>query len=289
MNENSFWIHPESEPDSYRGVGPQSCSWTGTRDMAEAFRTNDGNHQHRVVNRLLVDGHVHFHDCYDEEIFLAAAHANLSRHGNGLPTILLAEMNGTNVFARWRSGDSVWSVKNTYEPHSLLLGNRLLVIAGRQIVTAERIEVLALLTSESFDDGLLLDDTIRQIQASGALAVLPWGVGKWLGLRSQRIVIAANQHSVLLGDNAGRPFGWPASSLFRQHVVLPGTDPLRLKSEQRIVGSYGFDLDGTFDLLRPATAVTACLKDLSTSPRPVGHRVGPITFLRQQTSLRLQR
>lgn len=242
-----------------------------------------------MVERLLVDGHVHFHDGYDEENFLAAAHANLSRHGSGLPTLLLAEMNGANVFARWRTGKAVWLVEKTLESNSLLLGDKLLVIAGRQIVTAERIEVLALLTSEMFKDGLSLNETIGRVRASGALVVLPWGVGKWLAARNHHISAAASQYPVLLGDNAGRPLGWPAPSLFRNHVVLPGTDPLRVKDGQQIVGSYGFAIDGTFDLTCPAMALAAVLRNLTQSPCALGRRVGPFAFARQQISLRLQK
>ena len=87
-----------------------------------------------VINRLLIDGHVHVHDSYDESAFLRAAYTNLSRHGEGLPTLLLTEMPGQQVFAKWRSGDAPWPVALTRELSSVVLGDRLLVVAGRQII-----------------------------------------------------------------------------------------------------------------------------------------------------------
>lgn len=130
-----------------------------------------------MVERLLIDGHVHVHDSYDETAFLSAAWTNLSRQGEGLPTLLLAEMQGANVFARWKAGGGPWTIAATGEPSAIVLANKLLVIAGRQIVTAEKIEVLAQLTSESFEDGLPLHETIERALALGALVVLPWGGG----------------------------------------------------------------------------------------------------------------
>jgi hypothetical protein len=239
--------------------------------------------------QLLIDGHVHVHDSYDEGTFLGAAQANLSRHGEGLPTLLLAEMPGQQVFARWRSGNSAWPVAVTREPSSLFLGGRLLVIAGRQIVTLERIELLAISCIEDIADGLTLDATITAVRDTGAVPVLPWGVGKWSGDRGRFVANAAGHHSLLLGDNAGRPLGWPQPALFQQHVVLAGTDPLRLKSEQERVGTYGFVLKGRFDSERPAGAIASALQNLTQSPPSFGHRVGSFGFLRQQLGLRFSR
>ena len=243
----------------------------------------------RVINRLLIDGHVHVHNSYDESAFLRAAYTNLSRHGEGLPTLLLTEMPGQQVFARWRSGNAAWPVNLTREPSSLVLGGRLLVIAGRQIVTLERIEVLAVGCRENIPNGLTLDATIAAMQEMGAVPVLPWGVGKWSDERGRLVANAAARYSLLLGDNAGRPFGWPRPALFQQYVVLPGTDPLRLRSEQERVGIYGFVLEGHFDSERPAAGVVNALQNLTQSPTAFGNRVGPYGFLRQQLGLRFSR
>jgi hypothetical protein len=241
------------------------------------------------TSELCIDGHVHVHPAYDESMFLKAAYENLSKHGNGFPTLFLAEMSQASVFARWRSGNSPWKVTLTDETVSLILGGKLLVIAGRQIATAERLEVLALFSNAPFNDGEGLESTIETVTLGGALPVLPWGVGKWTGGRGQLVARAAGQPGVLLGDNAGRPVGWPAPSIFQKHIVLPGTDPLRLRSEQRLAGTYGFELHGDFDLSRPAKCIRAALEKLTSSPQAFGRRVGLATFVRQQLGLRLAR
>jgi hypothetical protein len=243
-------------------------------------------HQPRGIDRLLIDGHVHFHESYDEAAFLRTAHANLSHHGEGFPTLLLAEMSGQQVFARWRDGAAAWPVTVTREASSLILGGRLLIIAGRQIVTSERIEVLAIACIENIADGLTLDATVAAVRDADAVAVLPWGVGKWSGARGRFVANTALRHNVLLGDNAGRPLGWPQPTLFRGHVVLAGTDPLRLRSEQGRVGTYGFVLEGRFDSERPASAIASALQKLTQSPPSFGRRVRPLCFLRQQLGLR---
>jgi hypothetical protein len=245
---------------------------------------------HCNFERLLIDGHVHFHECYDEARFLAAACGNLSRQGaGGTPTLLLAEIAGQQIFARWRRGVAAWPVTIMDEPFSLLLGHKLLVIAGRQIVTAERIEVLAVACIENIKNGLALDATIAAVRDAGARPVLPWGVGKWSGKRGRFVANAAARHSLLLGDNAGRPHGWPRPALFQEHVVLAGTDPLRLRSEEERVGTYGFVLEGHFDSDRPAAGIVDALQSLKQSPPSFGRRVGPFDFLRQQLGVRLAR
>ena len=257
---------------------------------AQSFVSDEGpDGERRVIKRLLIDGHAHVHEGYNEAAFLTAAHANLSRHGEGMPTLLLAEMPRQQVFARWRDGIAPWPVTVTREPSSLVLGGRLLVIAGRQIVTLERIEVLAVACIENIAMGLTLDATIAAMQEMGAVPVLPWGVGKWSGERGRLVANAAARYSLLLGDNAGRPFGWPRPALFQQYVVLPGTDPLRLRSEQERVGIYGFVLEGHFDSERPAAGVVNALQNLTQSPPVFGNRVGPYGFLQQQLGLRFSR
>ena len=153
----------------------------------------------------------------------------------------------------------------------------------------ERIEVLAVACIENIANGLTLDATIAAIQDAGAVPVLPWGVGKWLGERGRLVANAAARYSLLLGDNAGRPFGWPRPALFQQYVVLPGTDPLWLKTEQERVGTYGFVLEGHFDSDRPAAGIVNALQNLTQSPPVFGNRVGPYGFLRQQLGLRFSR
>ena len=243
------------------------------------------------MRTLLVDGHVHIHACYDETVFLNAAERNLRMTGEGLPTLMLAEMKEDNVFARWRAGQCPWSVETTGEDCSLYLTDRLLVLAGRQVVSAEGVEVLAQCTAARFADGLPLEETISEILAAGALAVLPWGAGKWLGRRGTLVTEAAARFPILLGDNAGRPALWPFPARLRTQrtqPVLPGTDPLPLPSQQTVVGSYGFSLTAPIDPEYPARSLRRALTE-GTPVQTVGGRASLFTFFRRQLGLRMRR
>jgi hypothetical protein len=240
------------------------------------------------VHTLLVDGHVHIHGCYDEETFLRAAEHNLRMAGEGIPTLMLAEMKEDNVFVRWRTGQCPWPVQTTGEDSSLFLAERLLVLAGRQVVTAEGVEVLAQCTAAQFADGRPLEETVEEIQDAGALAVLPWGVGKWLGRRGKIVTEAATRLPIFLGDNAGRPSFWSFPARFRTRSILPGTDSLALPSQQTLVGSYGFSLTAEIDLDCPAQSLCRALTD-NTPVTLLGRRVSLFTFFRQQLGLRMKR
>lgn len=118
------------------------------------------------------------------------------------------------------------------------------IIAGRQIVTAEHIEVHALGTRAKIPDRMDLSATIAAVRAVDALAVLPWGVGKWLGARRALISeILSGTSDVYLSDNGGRPGFWRDPLLARARragkPVLSGTDPLPLPAEEYRVGGFG--------------------------------------------------
>ena len=263
---------------------------------------------------LLADGHVHLHACFEQDSLLEAAYGNLAQaarrggHSDGFRgVLLLAEMAGTQAFDRIRAAaesDPIpkgvrWRFQRTGEPASVIgwSGDRTLtLIAGRQIVTAERIEVLALCTAQPFGDGLGLQETIRQVVEADGLPVLPWGVGKWLGRRGRLVAreLEARTGAVELGDNSGRPRLWPRPRLFqlaaRRGVrVLPGTDPLPLPGEAARVGSFGFGLFAALSSDRPAEDLKRVLRDRE---RPIFHFGALETtprFLRNQLLIRLRR
>ena len=137
------------------------------------------------------------------------------------------------------------------------------IVAGRQIVTAEGLELLALGTDQLFEDGLPASSALTAVRASGALPVFPWAVGKWLGkrgkilsdllsreLRSNESATDGSSADLYLGDNSGRPIFWHNPSHFKQARaldmhVLPGTDPLPFADEAKRVGSFGFVVHGS--------------------------------------------
>ena len=124
----------------------------------------------------------------------------------------------------------------------------IIVVSGRQIVTAEKLEILAIGTRVSWEDGLDASDVIESVLSSGAIPVLPWGFGKWLGRRGQevrRLVEQFSSTSLYLGDNSGRPDVLPGPSIFAWarelgNRILRGSDPLPFAAECGRAGSFGF-------------------------------------------------
>jgi hypothetical protein len=251
-----------------------------------------------------VDCHVHVYPCFSIERLLAAAVANMGGGAAGAARmLLLSESAGHNVFAAWRAaaGGSVpgaagWRVARTGEDCTLALlgpgGAGLLVVAGRQVATSERLEVLALGTTEMFEDSRRgIAGTIEAVASAGALPVVPWGAGKWLGARGRLLdsVISGEGARFALADNSGRPWIWPEPRHFRTAgdrgiAILAGSDPLPLAGEEARVGLSGFVMDGNPDAAAPFAWLSESV--MARAPSRFGRREGVMRFLRNQTAIR---
>lgn len=233
--------------------------------------------------RVAVDFHLHFYGNYDEKIFWPALCANLGRGAASLAAAagplefvaLLTEAAGCDMFARWAErtepGPYSYEFKATAEPQALALcqggERRLLIIKGRQIVSSERLEVLTAGTAPAIPDGLPLQAIVGELTAAGALAIIPWGAGKWLGKRGRLVrdtVERLAAPTLFLADNPARPWFWPAPRLFRTlsergRAVLRGSDPLPLRGEEERAGAFASLLSGDFDPARPLASLTAML------------------------------
>ena len=150
--------------------------------------------------RLRVDAHVHMHACFDRECFLDAAVGNLGvgpSIGDKLFGVLcLTETAEADWFQQVKTAlahggehGSRWRFEATAEKNSILAADvdnrQIAIVAGRQIVTAEGLEVLALGLAERFDDGQAIGPVLEHVSRAGALPVLPWGFGKWTGRRGR--------------------------------------------------------------------------------------------------------
>jgi SAM-dependent methyltransferase len=259
----------------------------------------------------LVDAHVHIHECFACGRLFDAAAANFGRANDKLHVggdicgvLLLTESAGADFFAALVDGKlaiGAWQIRPTQEPVSLLATRSgvlpLLVIAGRQIVSAERIEVLAVGTRAHIPDGKPLADTIKAVRAGGALAVLPWAFGKWWGKRGRVVdafLASVPPGEIFLGDNGGRPIGLPRPRQFargcRRGVrILPGSDPLPLPGEVERVGSCGSVLLFGMDLRRPVAALRSHLQTLERQPVTFGRLQSPGRFAASQLRLRLHK
>lgn len=263
----------------------------------------------------LVDAHAHLHACFGLEAFLDGAWEAFRRAAAGLGRpldqglLLLAQTAGDERFERLAAEAAPpraeparprgWSLTRTAEPESLVArradGARVVLACGRQIRTAEGLELLALATGARFADGQPIAAAVRAIEAAGAIPVLPWGVGKWTGRRGRIVanLIDTGRPGLACGDNANRPLLWPEPGLLRRARsrglrVLPGSDPLPLPSETGRAGRFGFALDGALDADQPARDLARRLADPGTPLVSYGRLESPWRFARNQALLRLR-
>jgi hypothetical protein len=261
---------------------------------------------------LLVDAHVHFHPCFSWERFLNAAAANFAVARRQLDLgegtagcLMLTESAGVHAFRRLRArleraSVSGWDAAPASDDCAVVLrgarGDVMLLVAGRQIVTAEKLEVLALGSDRDFVDGLPIRDVLARVSEEGAVPVIPWGFGKWWfgrGRVLRGLIEGGLPYRFFLGDNGGRPQLSVSSPLFeaaraRGIPVLPGSDPLPFDDQVSRAGGYGFELAGEdIPVTRPTVRIREALLRLSLQPRVFGRRETLAGFVRSQ--IRMQR
>ena len=253
-----------------------------------------------------VDGHVHFHDIGFVESMLDAAAENFGvvtgagAHPSG--ALLLAQMSTENVFELLRDRSTVgdWRITHVPDEAQTLLAQRdsavLAIVCGRQVRAADGLEVLALGTCRRFPDNLSFAESVEIVHRSDALAVLPWGVGKWLGKRGSRVAAALEKigtDGIFVGDNGGRLglMGLPVSVrrfVQRGFRVLPGTDPFPFSGDMRRVGKFGFLAELQPDWSAPWRQLRLWLASRSSSPQTFGTALGPFPFVFNQVGIRVR-
>lgn len=270
---------------------------------------------------ILVDAHVHIYDCFALDVLLDAALLNFRKSANNMgqkgtitAVLLLTETSSYNWFQQVHDicssnaslfvPETDWSLQATPENTVLQAkplkgeqGSEILIyiIAGRQIVTAEGLELLALATEHTFEDGLSVSAALTAVYKADAIPVFPWAVGKWLGKRGKVLSALLSREpgkGVFLGDNSGRPIFWHNPSHFKQAnelnmPVLPGSDPLPLPGEATRVGSFGFAIQGFLNKAQPATDLKILLRDSTTNLLSYGQLENPWRFFINQIRLRM--
>jgi hypothetical protein len=243
-----------------------------------------------------VDAHVHLHPGMD---LRRMASAVLSR-AEGLPgplVLLLAEGLNERALARVRAE---LSPQETDEAGTVRVGPgaEVTIVYGRQLITADGLEVLALglrpdhPVGEVPDRSISTTELLKRVLDTDAVAVLPWGVGKWLGRRGtvvEEIVTTAalaGHPRFALGDIFHRTWPWPEPRPFHSAVpVLRGTDPLAIPGLEGRPGTFGTVLEGSLDPARPFASVRSAV-EARRLRGGFGRHASPLTALAEQIRYR---
>ena len=261
---------------------------------------------------MLVDGHVHIHSCFEVERLLDAALNNFQNlnYCKAAFFLALSESKTQNYFQRlWQLGQgnkpnglqlNNWQIIPTDESHSLYAQKSdrqsnpegIYLLAGRQIVTLEGLEVLALITDQTFPDGCPIEQTIQNVLKMGGIPVIPWGFGKWMGNRGRKLakLIKYQLPGLFLADNSCRPKFWSEPVFFEQArqqgmAILNGSDPFPLNSEVERSGKSGFIISGVLEPSKPAASLRKSLLQPNSSLKLYGDLETPMNFLRNQIAI----
>ena len=231
---------------------------------------------------------------YKIEVLLRALFTNLNRLAgpprDGAPTVkaaFLAERRRYRIFEDWRRG--YFRVRGfTITPrgaHVLEIqsdrDDRLFLFAGRQVATAEGLEILSLASDRDVRDALPFPAAVERVLETGSLPVLPWAPGKWSGSRGSLIrkaIVSLAPRGLLVCDSSIRPAFFPQPLLFRLgrrlHVpIVAGVDPFPVAGEESLAGSYASLIEADFQPADAPDAIPRLLRDRRfTACRSIGRR-----------------
>jgi hypothetical protein len=252
-----------------------------------------------------VDAHVHLHRLEDVAATFEAAAANFHRAAPRreglLGGLLLTQTARERVFESLAERDRIghWQLSCVDgEPETLVArraAQAIAVTCGRQVRADDGLEVAALGTCQSFADGRSFEESLAAVLGSGAIAAIPWGFGKWSGIRGRKVASIMTQQQqgrVFLGDSGGRAGLAGEPALIRRartggFTVLAGTDPFPFAGDHRRVGSFGFLAEIEPDPRGPWRALRAWLLRVPASPVLYGRPSGLLRFVINQLGVQL--
>lgn len=248
-----------------------------------------------MKREIVADTHIHLYDNYNLESFFDKAFKNMEDLSSNSEKILcLTEAKSNQFFNRFSEGESCgkYSFQKTEESHSLKIISDNKTVAyllnGRQIVTSEGIEVLALATDKQIEDGRQASDVIDALIKEEALVVLGWGVGKWLFGRGELVnslIKSGNPETLIIGDNSARPPFWGTPVQYNtaekgNFRVIAGSDPLPFSEEIDKPGTFGIKGSTDFNEAAPSESLKELIR--SGSFEICGKRDSIVQFFTRQ-------
>ncbi len=264
---------------------------------------------------LLLDGHVHLYPNYNLKTAFQLGIQNLRNHlkqaavktaGNPLTVWLLTERWDCNLFKQLaetskKAAIGGYEIMATPEKEAILARSgkhEHLILAGRQLVSRDGLEVLALATSVTIKDrAFTTAELIQKVNAAKGVAILNWAPGKWFFKRGkivQEIFEKFTPNEVLIGDNPLRHQFWPKPKLMQAAIaagfkLIAGSDPLPFLKEEKYIGSYGFQVKSDFDAKHPVTSIRNLLLQPAVAAHLVGRRNNLFTFAYRETRIMLKK
>jgi hypothetical protein len=251
----------------------------------------------------VVDFHGHIYPQYDTDRLLTSMVENSRRRFPDVqaPSVIcLAERTGQRWFKDTvakgiHKMDCGWSCKPCADKLSMRLEKEdhvVFVVSGRQIVSAERLEVLALASDLVLDDGLPIAIIIERIKENGGLPVLPWSPGKWMGKRGkvvERVLAEGGPTEIFVGDTSMRPALYSGGKVFSSSkrdgfAHLPGSDPLPLSGEEKRVGVFSACIE--IPCIQPAVEIRDSIRS-GQFPKFPSSKAGVISVCSRLIRLRL--
>ncbi|MBD3385690.1 hypothetical protein GF407_12295 [candidate division KSB1 bacterium] len=255
--------------------------------------------------KILVDGHVHLYPVYNYAKALKAGMKNISKLSsspNCSFVFLLTERSDCHFYRdvteSTLASNNDLAIEKNEQDHSLTVKSQkneqvLYIIAGRQIVSRENLEICALFTDCRIDDRQLsTEELIHTVLGFNGIPVINWAPGKWFGRRGnlvESLLYSYTPKQLWIGDTTMRPQLWPTPTLMKKaqqqgYHLIAGSDPLPFKEEEQMLGSYATLVDGTLDPVRPAASLRGILLS-SGKVMPLGKRSRLFTFLRRQSKI----
>jgi len=255
------------------------------------------------TSTIICDAHVHIYPQFDFNAAFTCSLNNFSAliktQKLPLDTIavwLLTEGHHYNFFSQPPALPG-YQIEKTPEKESLAVVDSstgkpvLYILAGRQLVSSDKLEICALGTTATLPDRTMnTQATITWVLEHDGVPALNWAPGKWFFARGKIVSSIIDNNSpeqLLISETTMRPTFWTTPSLMKKALykgmkVLAGSDPLPFPGEEKLLASYSSVMSGVFDPANPAKSVKSLLLNPGASIHNVGKRSGTFEFAKRQ-------